>query len=71
MEFSLENDSLTDSRRAGRGGSRLEIQLFEKAEISIGYERVYTTTVSNSDVDDDAQKRRLAGKTVAILSFSP
>lgn len=32
---------------------------------------VYTTTVSNSDVDDDAQKRRLAGKTVAILSFSP
>lgn len=45
----------------------------EKTEISIdrgGYERVYTTTVSNNDVDGDAQKR-LAGKTVTILSFSP
>lgn len=45
----------------------------KKTEISIdrgGYERVYTTTVSNSDVDGDAQKR-LAGKTVTILSFSP
>lgn len=70
MEFSLGQffDRFAPSwtRRFSAGDPTIR-----KAEISIGYERVYTTTVSNSDVDDDAQKRRLAGKTVAILSFSP